>query len=208
MSGGQTFLDGLMCLLWMTTYTLVLIGTLRYRYPTISPITQAVVAPFELAVVIKFLKDDILRIDYASMAYLYWAGIEIATIAVIVRRGMIARRWLPAYFSLIATETAAMLYFVSYRGEMLFFSYFVTVVGEGFWLAHLLKKDYPLTSLTLAPQCTKLAADALAIPVYLHAGGISTTVMCVSLPVLNIVTLAVFLYRKKKQPYRRRRPIL
>ena len=43
-------LDVLMCVLWISTYTLCLISTIRYHYPALSPITQLVGAPFEFAV--------------------------------------------------------------------------------------------------------------------------------------------------------------
>lgn len=51
-------LDMAMCVLWIVTYTLVLIGTIRYQYPVISPITQAIIAPFEFCVAVSFLRGD------------------------------------------------------------------------------------------------------------------------------------------------------
>lgn len=60
------YLDIAMCFLWIITYTLVLIGTVKYRYPLIAPISQAIIAPFEFAVLIRFVIHGNLSLDYVS----------------------------------------------------------------------------------------------------------------------------------------------
>lgn len=80
-----------MCFLWIATYTLVLVGTIKYRFPLISPITQAMIAPLEFSVLFLFIKLDAFRLDYASMAYLYWSIIEIVIIIVMIRNGYIRK---------------------------------------------------------------------------------------------------------------------
>ena len=51
----RTYLDATMCLLWIVTYTLVLIGTVKYKYPLIPSVTQLIIAPFEFSVWLGFI---------------------------------------------------------------------------------------------------------------------------------------------------------
>ncbi len=71
-------LDELMCFLWISTYTLCFISTIKYRYPALSPIAKLLSAPFEFAVLFRYIYNGSLGFDYVSIAYLYWTLFEIA----------------------------------------------------------------------------------------------------------------------------------
>lgn len=187
-----------MALLWIATYTTVFIGTIRYKYPLISPITQAIIAPFEFAVVIKFILSGQIGFDYVSLAYLYWTLIEIGIIAATIHLGYIPRKKISSYLLLVFLITAIMCYFVAYKDYMFFFSYFNTFLGEIFWFSFIRKREYPMRSLSLIAFWTKLIGDAIAIPVYFHTGIWLSSVMCVALPVLDLCFVLSWFFSRRR----------
>ena len=202
MSEVQVICDTAMCIFWIATYTLVLIGMVKYRYPLISPITQAIIAPFEFSVLFLFVKLKAFRLDYASLAYLYWSIIEMLIIAVMIKHGSIQKKYHIPWVALIIVNTAVMTYFVTLREEMFFFSYLNTIVGMIIWLGFLIqRKDYPIKPLTLAMFLSKFIADILGYLVYYGTGNWIENMMCVLLPVVDIVFLIVFCKRRYLQRF-------
>lgn len=196
MSSLASMLDIAMCVLWVLTYTLVLIGTITYRFPLISPATQAVIAPFEFAVFIKFIYRDALGFDYVFLSYAYWTAIEIAIIYQIVRIGFINKNRVIPYVFVITVLTCIMCYCVIANKYMFFFSYFNTFVGEIFWLVFILKKDYPMRPIALAAFFAKFIGDAISIVPYFGHGGFLINFICLTLPLLDLAF--IFIYFKRK----------
>jgi len=190
-----------MCLLWIVTYTLVLIGTIKYRYPLIAPITQAIIAPFEFSVLIRFIIQGSLDFGYVSLAYIYWTIIEILIIGVIIKRGYIQRKLIIPYLLLICTMTGIMCYWVVIKNCMFFFSYFNTFIGELFWLHFILKTDYPMKPLALAAFVAKFVGDAISIPTYLGDGIWLISAICVLLPVLDFLFILIYFKRSKERKH-------
>lgn len=187
-----------MCLLWITTYTLVLIGTIKYKYPLISPITQAIIAPFEFSVLLLFLKMGPFRLDYATIAYLYWSIIEILIIVVMIKNQYIRKGLIVPYIGALLAMTTIMIYCVTIKERMFFFSYLNTFVGVIVWLIYIINdKDFPLNRISLAIFFTKLTADTLAVPVYFEHGYGIEKILCVLLPVLDSFFVLLFIYRKR-----------
>jgi len=194
MSGIIVFLDAAMCLLWIATYILVLIGTVKYRYPLISSATQLVIAPFEFVMLLMMLGGGF-RADYITGAYFCWTAVEIAVICVIVKSARI-RTWCKGMYILaVCLMTNLMYYLVVLRGWNFFFSYFNTFVGVLLWFGYFLKRDYPEKPLVLAAVVTKLLADTISIPVYFGKGGWATDLLIVLLAVLDFAFLLVCVER-------------
>ena len=61
----------------MITYTLIFIGTAKYKYPLIAPITQAIVAPLEIWMAF-FIIIGNSQFNYITVSYIYWTIVEIA----------------------------------------------------------------------------------------------------------------------------------
>lgn len=195
----STILDATMCLLWIVTYTLVLIGTIKYKHPLIAPATQVIIAPFEFAVLLSFVIGGRLDIDYISAAYLYWTVIEVAIIYVILKSGNVRSGRGCLYILSVCMMTCIMCYLVIIRGWTFFFSYFNTVVGEIIWLFYIFKKDYPMKPLALAAFITKFIADAVSIPVYFGKGIWLISLISVLLPALDWIFILVYFNRKRKK---------
>lgn len=187
-------LDTAMCMLWIVTYTLVLIGTVKYRYPLISPMAQAIIAPFEFSAVILFSKLSS-EFNYAFAAYLYWALVEIAIIIVILKIGFIKKKYIGLYVGFVVIVTAAMIDLVAIRGYMFFFSYFNTFVGMLFWFIFILKRDYPIKPIALAVFVVKFIADVLGAIVYFGNSVWLTNMFCILLPILDIVFIPIYFRR-------------
>ena len=200
MANFYLILDAFMCFLWIATYTLVLIGTLRYKYPLIAPLTQAIIAPFEFSVLLYFIKLSAFRFDYASIAYLYWSMIEIAIIFVMIKKRYIQKKWIIPYIGAVVALTILMVYFVIIMGKMLFFSYANTFVGVAVWMAFILKrKDYPINPFTLTVFCLKFLADILGGIVYFGKGHCLINILCVCLPILDSVFIYIYLKKRAKK---------
>lgn len=187
-----------MCFLWITIYTLVLFGTMKYRYPLISPITQAIIAPLEFSVLFLFIKLNAFRLDYASVAYLYWSIIEIVIIILMIRRGYVRKRYRGPYILAIICITAIMIYWVTIKEYMFFFNYLNTFSGIIVWLIYVIRnKDYPMKPITLVIFLIKFVADVLAFLVYNGDGNWAADTMCILLPVVDFLFILIYLKRKK-----------
>lgn len=186
--------DAVMCFFWITTYTLVFIGTKKYKYPSISPITQAVVAPFEFAVTIVHLKGMVL--NYALIAYFYWSFIEIAIITLIVRQGKFIKQRLKTYILFIVLLTCIMVPIVKLENGMLYSSYINTIIGAIFWYFFILNPNYPVKPINLLAFLAKFIADILGMMVYYGSCDIIVDTMSVFLPVLDFFFILTYLFRR------------
>lgn len=193
----RTYLDATMCLLWVTTYTLVLIGTIKYKYPLISSVTQLIIAPFEFVMWLGFVIGGKFSLNYVFVAYSYWTIVEICIIYVVLKcsNTSFKNKWL--YLIAVCIMTCIMYYLVIYKGWIFFFSYFNTFVGEIFWFIHFCKKDYPIKPIALAAFVAKFIGDAISIPVYFGRGIWFISLISVLLPILD--SLFVFMYIKRKR---------
>ena len=197
MEGIITVFDTIVCICWIVTYTLVLVGSIKYKYPLISPITQAIIAPFEIASLFLLLRSGA-GFNYAFFAYLYWAVIEIAIFRVIEYLGYIEKKYVTLYICLVAVIMASMLYYVVFKGEMFLFSYLNTFVGMLFWLRFIQNQNYPMKAITLAVFVTKFLGDFIAIPVYFGKGPLLINMICILLPVCDFLFILIFFSRNKK----------
>ncbi|MBQ5328240.1 MAG: hypothetical protein J6J15_03540 [Oscillospiraceae bacterium] len=194
----RTYLDATMCLLWIVTYTLVLIGTVKYKYPLIPSSTQLIIAPFEFSMWLGFIIGGGFSINYVTAAYSYWTIIEIAIIYVVLKISNTSSesKWL--YLIAVCTMTCIMYYLAIYKGWMFFFSYFNTFVGEIFWLIYFHKKDYPIKPIVLIIFIAKCIGDAISIPVYFGRGIWIISLISILLPTLDILFILAYIKRKKK----------
>lgn len=196
----QTALDAIMCILWIATYILVLIGTIKYKYPLISPVTQVIIAPFEFSSMFLFIKLGAFHLNYASMAYLIWTLAEILIMYVMFKHEYIKRAHKVPYLIVFAVITAIMFYLVTIKEKMFFFSYFNTVLGVGFWLLYVITNSaYPMKTITLLLFLTKFMADVLGFLVYYGFGNVFENIMCSLLPIVDFVFILVYLNRKKRK---------
>ncbi len=189
-----SFLDTIMCVFWILTYTLVLIGTILYKFPLISPITQAIIAPFEFSVCIYFLFAGA-KLNYAVIAYLYWAFIEITIIAVIIRQGYIKHKQRLLYIVSIIILTCFIFIAIAYMNQMFFLSYFNTFIGVLVWFAYIFKAEYPFRPIALFAFVSKFCADLVAIFVYLGKGNYIINSICILLSVLDLLFIIVYVCR-------------
>lgn len=194
----RTERDAVLCLLWALTYTLVLIGTKKYKYPLISPITQLLIASLEFSVAVQLIVNGTVGWNHIWISYLYWAVIEIAIIAEQIQHEFIPRRYAGGYVLLLAAATGIMCYLVIFQEQGFFFNYFNTFVGELIWLRHIRKKDYPMKPIALMLFVTKFVADAIAVSVYLGRGSWAIDLICVVLPILDFMFIHTYFLRAAK----------
>ena len=197
MSKLYQILDASMCLCWCLTYVFVLIGTLKYKYPLISPITSAVVAPFEFVVLIFLIMERAIGFNHVFIAYFIWSFVELAIICIMVSKKYVRHR--PLYIIAVVIVTFVMFFFVVIARKMFFFSYLNTLIGELFWLRFCLKKkDFPMKAITLIAFLLKMVADLISVPVYCLYGTFFETAMCLLLPVVDSLFIILWFVRRKK----------
>ena len=205
MGGIGRIADMLMCLLWVTTYALVLAATLKDKYPAISPITQAIIAPFEFAVTASFLQD--FSLHYVSAAYLCWSLLEIGTIALFLQRQYIRPRLAGPYLAILFLLTCLMAYVIRQPRGTIVFSYLNTILGTVFWYGHVRRRDYPVTVLHLCFFVTKYCADVLGVITYFRQHGPFVSAMSVLLPFLDSIFILTWYARhQERQTDRSGRP--
>lgn len=197
MTGAKLYFDALMCFFWVTAYALVLIGTIKYKYPMISPITQIFFGTNEIAVLVFFLRESV-AFNYAVAAYLCWALLEIAIFAAILRTDYYNKKYILPHLMVIAVGSAFLYYLIAVRGMMLFVCYGNAFLGVLFWFLFVQKKEYPLKPIPLLAFVCKFLADLAAIPVYFNYGNLLIRVICVGLPCLDLLFLVLWLIRRKQ----------
>lgn len=195
MSNFQLVLDVLMCILWVITYVLVFIGTFKYQCALISPIAQAIIVPFELAVLAFFIVTQIY--SYAIIVYAMWVFVEAAIIVLIIKKKYLPSKFVFPYILFIVLVTVVLYDLIAKQGKMLFFSYFNTFIGELVWLRFVLKKNYAMKPLALASFITKFVANFLAVFVYFGSGSVFVTLLCVALPILDSIFIVVYFVKVK-----------
>ena len=196
-------IDFLMTCCWMTTYTLVLIGSLKYKTPLISPITQAIIAPFELGVFLGFLFGFLISnyvFNYVLLAYLYWTAMEIAVIIVIAKQIKPSKPKLTSYILFMILLTIFVLIYVNiFDFGMLYGSYIHTIIGMVFWYIYILDPKYPMKPISLAVFIVKLVGDILGFIVYRNYDGILIFVIAITLPIIDLFFIITYFYRKKNE---------
>ena len=188
----HTNVDAILCILWTVTYALALIGTKKYKYPLIPPITQMIIASLEFSVLFQVVKDKILWQNHVFVSYLFWTFLEIAIIVSQIRYGFIRKRYVALYLLATASITIILCYLVAYKGHQLFFALFNTLVGEIIWLIHVRKKEYPINTLVLVMFLAKFIADAMSVPVYFGRGSWVESLMGVCIPVIDFAFVHVY----------------
>ena len=195
MSYTTIIIDATMCLLWIVTYALVLIGTIRYRFPLMEPMAQAIMAPFEFAAWLLFILNRQSGSIYSLVAYSCWALIEILIIVVAIKNGYIPQERIVWYLIKTVILTLVMFDLAVRQNHMLFFSHFQTIVAEVIWLRFVQKNDYPVRPIALAVFITKFVADAIAVFVYFGKGSCIINILCITLPVLDAFFIVAYIIK-------------
>lgn len=192
--------DLILSALWMATYTFVLIGTIKYKYPLISPATQIFIGSLENSVVIALWLSGTVGWNYIWIGNLYWALIELVIIVVHIRFRFIPKRYALPYMICYLLMTGIMCYLVVYKGRMFFCNYFNTLIGVSIWYAHIKKKGYPMKPIALVAFVTKFAADSIGILVYWGAESWITNTICVLLPMLDFLFIHAYFHDEENDP--------
>lgn len=192
MSAIQKFFDVYMALSWVLVYMLVLIGTIKYKYPIYPPLAQLVIAPLEFSVLFFRIHHGIYGIDYVSIAYTFWPIMQLILFSIAVKNEYIKKTHAPLFFALLVLLSVLMVYLVAYKNHVLLCNYVNTFTGEVIWLLHFSRKDYPTNRLVLAISIIKLIADGILLFVYLGSGSWICDTLCVLLPVVDLMFITVY----------------
>lgn len=188
-------IDVIVCFLWNLTFTLIFIGTKKYKYPVIRPVAQIFSASIETAVAINIAIKSA-SFNYAAIAYWYWAVIELLIIFEVVKMNYISKDKIKPFFITLAVLTAIMLGFLQMPKGMLYFALINTIIAMTIWLYYILDKDFPISWFTLVTFIVKFVADALGTVVYFGQHDLFVAVMTVVLPIIDIAFFVVWFYRR------------
>ena len=196
---GVSILDILQTVLWMITSTLVLISTIKYKYPLIPPQAQVIIAAFEFVTFSFLFIGGQVGFDYISIAYLYWTVIEIVQMVVVIKIGYIKEKRVISYILRVIFATGIVHASMLTTENIYAFSYFNTFIGEIIWFRYIIQSQYPLKPIVFLTFLAKFVADLVAISVYVGMGDLVNQVICVILPVLDFAFLVVFFARMKAE---------
>ena len=191
--------DVIVCFLWVAVELLVFIAMKKYKAPTISPLSQLVVAPFEFAVTIWFFMQR-LSLGYAFLAYLLWTIIEILIIVFFYKLHAIPQKWEKWYIVILLISTCVYLYSLHFQYGMLLFSTLSTLIAIIFWYIYIFRPSYPITLFTLLIFIIKLLADILGLVVYFSSSPIIIRCISTSMAALDLCFIPTWfvLYRRNK----------
>ena len=193
-------LDLVMGGLWVAVYALVIVGSLKYKCPRISPLFPVLVLPWELTAVLY---------DFAQKTPVSWTQINrigFCTGNMII--GMIILRWFMQnndrrwiYNLLIFIFFTAIMHQYVFRTENgeLYFSFIVTLLGCFFWLLYILKKDFEPLPIDCVIAAIKMTADAIGCAWYFNQMG-SANFLCIMLLLIHMIHFVVVvsrIYQKK-----------
>ncbi|MBQ3501049.1 MAG: hypothetical protein IJA70_06480 [Oscillospiraceae bacterium] len=184
----------------MITYTLIFIGTAKYKYPLIAPITQAIVAPLEIWMAF-FIIIGNSQFNYITVSYIYWTIVEIAIFLMIRKVYPFTKRQVIQYIIVLAFFASVIYYVMILKEQFLFSHYFFSLIGMIFWLKFIFNEKYIFKPITLAIFVSKFIADFTAIPVYFGSKGIVVNMLCVLLPLLDFIFIVVYFFRRRRAPY-------
>ena len=196
MQNYNNILDISVCCLWAATYSLAFIGTIKYRFPLLSPVTQFIIAPLEFAVLIGLIINNNFHLNYVSISYLYWSIIEISLLILVAKLKNINVKSILIYLSLLSVFTYGMYYLVVIKDGMFYFNYFNTFVGELLWLKYINKDNYPMEPISLCVFVFKLIADTFAISVYFGEGPLIINTICLILPLLDFAFIVTYFEKR------------
>ena len=185
-----------MCIFWMITYTLVFIGTTKYKYPLIAPVTQAIVAPLEIWMAF-FIIIGNPQFNYITIAYIYWTIIEIAIFFVIRKVYQFTKKQIVQYICVLVFFASAIYYIMIIKEQFLFSLYFFTLIGNIIWIKFILAPKYPFKPITLAIFVSKFIANFSAVPVYFGNHTPIIDVFCVLLPAFDVMFILIYFKNKK-----------
>ena len=190
----ELLLDALMCCGWITTYTLVLIGTKIYKFPLISLSTQISIASVEIAVLISFIVNKYI-FNYAYFAYLYWSVIEVMIIFISLKQRNFTKEQKYKYWVTLIVLIIIMSFILKIDKGMLYFTYLNTIVGMILWFYYTLEKNYPIKPFVVAIFIVKMIADILGAIVYYNSYNNLVRFMSVFLPCIDLPFIILYFYR-------------
>ena len=190
----QTVFDFFVCFGWILAYTLVFIGSKKYKFPLISVSAQTAIASFEIAVTIDCITSDA-TFNYAYIAYAYWAIIQISILVLSFKqRGFDIKKIQRCTLILVAT-TIVMYMILKIPNSMIYFANINTITGYFFWFYYIFDKNYPIKFFSVAAFVSKFVADILSVPVYFGLYGTVISVLNVSIPCLDFLFIILWIYR-------------
>jgi len=189
--------DAIICFFGVVTYLFVLIGTVKYRYPVFPLAMQFFTLSNELAVLLYFVKTDVI-FNYAVAAYLCWGILEVAILVANIRTGFYKTKHIVLHIIVVAVCSGLLCYLLSAFACMIFVCYLPTFIGEFFWLARILRRNYPIKAITLMAFVSKVLADGFAVPVYFNSGYLLIDCVCVLLPLIDLAFIVIWFVRRKQ----------
>lgn len=192
-------LDALMCGMWIAIYTLVLISSIKYAYPAISPLFPAFVLPWEITAVLYDIKVNV-AFSYAVIAHVGFALLNLLILLVVLFR----LRWYSLPQSLLYFAFLVASVFVQYRfvfqqeNGQLFSSFFVTWVGVLAWLLFIQKREFPLNVLNIVIAALKATADTIGCALYFNKAGVIVKTCCVLLILTHMLHFVAIMRKSKR----------
>lgn len=198
MNNLNAYLDAAMCLLWIFTYLVVLLGTIRYRYPLMPLATQMAFMTHEIAILF-FLITEKDSIDYVVVAYSVWVLIEISLFLANKKVGHISPKTTVLFICLTLFFSTVLFWLIAFKGYMTYVCYIATIIGVVCWYVAILKPKYPIKPVVLVAFLTKLIADIFVAPFYLIYETRAIGLLSVILPMLDALYIPTyFLLRAKR----------
>lgn len=188
-------LDVVMGGMWVTVYALVIVSSLKYKCPRISPLFPVLVLPWELtAVLYDFTQKQPMGWTQISRIGFCTGNMIIGTIILRWFMQNKNQRWIYNLLAFICLTVIMHQYvFRSGKGE-LYFSFIVTLLGCIFWLFYILKKDFEPLPIDCVIAAIMMTADAIGCAWYFDQMG-RAKILCIMLLLIHMIHFVAIVSR-------------
>ncbi|MBQ7862794.1 MAG: hypothetical protein IJ349_11420 [Clostridia bacterium] len=201
MSTIERIIDIVVTFGWSATYTLVLVGSRKYKFPLMSLLAQLIIASLEIAIFIGFVLNDY-KFDYVYFAYFYWSLVEIIIIFTSIKQKGFTNKKKYVFFIVLTVFTIVMSFLLKINNGMLYFALLNTILGMVVWFYYILDKKYPVKPFALAIFIVKLISDVLGTVVYINSHDTLVAVFTIILPCIDFLFIILYFYRRyNKEKY-------
>lgn len=205
----MVYIDITMAALRIAIYAMVLVKTIRDKYPAMSPVGTTFVAAWEFASSVMLIYSVITSGFYETIYYggyvfivqLIWALLEFAIILTyLLRCKVYSLKWIILYVAWIIAATAFVLFVVfSFEwGQII--SYFIGALAAMIaWMIYAFREEFRFDKQCIAIAAFKALVDILGWIYYFKFGLPIVSVLCTILPIadLTYLTGVIIMYRKE-----------
>lgn len=191
MKGYLLVFDILIVVFWVITYLLILISTVKNKYPCISPLAQIPALSLEISICMYYFVGQ-KGFNYIVIGYILFSVLELTIIFVAFKRINLGKEKINKYFLLLLICIFLMCFLIRVNNGILYFNYVNTIIAMTMWLFYIVNPNYVFDWINLSVFISKTLGDLSAMIVYFNYLNPFVSLMTVLLPILDLIFIIIW----------------